>query len=118
MAIHVNIGEYAPQTEDWTSYSERLIEYFTANDVNEAAKKRAILLSVVGASTYQLIRNLVAPQKPTEKAFNDLVKLVQEHYQPNRSVIVQPVLNSILAQDSHACRRIRWNVRSRVTKTL
>ena len=41
------------------------------------------------ASTYQLIRNLVAPAKPTEKAFDDLVRLVQEHYQPNRSVIVQ-----------------------------
>ena len=89
MATHGNIGEYDPQKEDWTSYSERLTEYFTANDVDDAAKKRAILLSVVGASTYQLIRNLVAPRKPTEKAFNDLVKLVQEHYQPNRSIIVQ-----------------------------
>ena len=89
MATHGNIGEYDPQKEDWTSYSERLTEYFTANDVDDAAKQRAILLSVVGASTYQLIRNLVAPCKPTEKAFNDLVKLVQEHYQPNRSIIVQ-----------------------------
>ena len=89
MANHGNIGEYDPQTKDWTSYSERLKEYFTANDVEAAAKKQAILLSVVGASTYQLIRNLVAPQKPTEKGFNDLVTLVQEHYQLNRSVIVQ-----------------------------
>ena len=47
--------------EDWTSYSERLAEYFTANNVEEAAKKQAILLSMVGVSTYQLIRNLVAP---------------------------------------------------------
>ena len=76
MANHRNIGEYDPQTEDWTSYSERLKEYFTANDVEAAAKKRAILLSVVGASTYQLIKNLVAPQKPTEKGFDDLVTLV------------------------------------------
>ena len=44
---------------------------------------------MIGASTYQLIRNLLAPQKPAEKAFNDLVKLVQKHYQPNRSIIVQ-----------------------------
>jgi len=89
MATHGNIGEFDHQKEDWTAYSERLVEYFTANDVGETVKKRAILLSVVGASTYQLIRNLVAPQKPTEKSFDDLVKLVQEHYQPNRSVIVQ-----------------------------
>ena len=44
---------------------------------------------MVGESIYQLIRNLLAPQKPTEKAFNDLVKLVQKHYQPNRSIIAQ-----------------------------
>ena len=61
----------------------------TSNGVDAAAKKRAILLSVVGASIYQLIRNLVAPAKPTEKVFDNLIRLVQEHYQPNRSVIVQ-----------------------------
>ena len=71
MANHGTIGEYDPQKEDWTSYSERLQEYFTANDMDAAAKKRAILLSVVGSSTYQLIRNLVALAKPIEKAFDN-----------------------------------------------
>ena len=91
MANHRNVGEYDPQKEDWTSYSERLQEYFTVNDVDVAPKKRAILLSVVGASFYQLVRNMVAPAKPTEKTFsnNYLVRLALEHYQPNRSVIVQ-----------------------------
>ena len=88
MANHGNVGEYDPQKEDWMSYSERLQEYFTANDMNAAAKK-CTLLNMVGASTYQLIKNLVTPAKPTEKAFDDLVRLVQDHYQPNRSVIVQ-----------------------------
>ena len=37
-ATHGNIGEYDPQKEDWTSYSKRLAEYFTANDVELAAK--------------------------------------------------------------------------------
>ena len=86
MANHRNACKYGPQKEDWMSYSERLQEYFTANDVDAAAKKHAILSSVVGASIYQLIRNLIAPAaaKPTEKAFSNLVRLVQEHYQPNR----------------------------------
>ena len=87
MARHGNIGEFDVH-RDWTSYSERLLEYFTANEVEGAAKKRAILLSVVGAPTYQLIRNLVAPNKPTEHTFEELVKLVQGYYQPNQSVIV------------------------------
>ena len=42
-----------------------------------------------GASTYQLIRNLVSPQKPSEKTSDELVKLVQEHHQPPPSVTVQ-----------------------------
>ena len=55
----------------------------------EGDKRRAILLSFCGAATYQLIRNLVAPNKPTEKTFSDLVTLVKDHYQPRPSTIVQ-----------------------------
>ena len=39
MVKHETIGEYDPQQEDWTSYSKRLLEYFTANDVDGANKK-------------------------------------------------------------------------------
>ena len=75
--------------EDWISYSERQSEYFTANEVDGAEKQRAILLSVVGALTYQLIRNLVAPCKPTERLFEELVALVQGYYHPSPSVILK-----------------------------
>ena len=53
-------------------YCERLEQYFVANDVDDGGKQRAILLSVCGATTYQLIRNLVAPAKPTERTFGEL----------------------------------------------
>ena len=82
-------GEFNSQREDWMAYSERLEEYFMANDIESADKKKAILLSVVGAETYQLIRSLVAPAKPKEKTFDELVKLVQDHHQPIPSAIVQ-----------------------------
>ena len=35
------------------------------------------------------MRSLVAPAKPPAKGFDALVKLVQDHYQPTPSVIVQ-----------------------------
>jgi len=89
MATHGIIGKFDSRTEDWASYTERFTEYFTANDVKSADKKRAILLSGVGPSTYQVIRNLVAPDKPTEKTFDQIVKVVKGHYQPTPSVIVQ-----------------------------
>ena len=46
-------------------------------------------MSIVGAETYQLMRNLTAPAKPTEKSFDQLVKLVKEFHNPAPSVILQ-----------------------------
>ena len=89
MASHGRIGEFNPQREDWTSYIERLKEYFIANDLEEATKQKAILLNVVGAESYQLMRSLTAPKKPTEKSFDQLVALVKEHHHPKPSVILQ-----------------------------
>ena len=38
---------------------------------------------------YQLICNLTAPDKPSSKSFDELVKLVQTHHQPPPSITVQ-----------------------------
>lgn len=89
MALYSRIGEFDSAHEDWLSYTERLEQFFTANDIDDATKQRATLLSVCGASTYQLIRNLLAPAKPSSKSFKELVELVQKHLQPPPSVIVQ-----------------------------
>ena len=88
MATHGSLSEYNP-AEDWVSYVERMDQYFLANDVNEAQKKRAILLSVVGDKTYKLIRDLVAPDKPTDKSYQELVDLLTSHLDPKPSVIVE-----------------------------
>ena len=88
MTTHGSVGEYNHE-EEWAAYCERLEQYFLANDVEEAAKQRAIFLSVCGAPTYQLIRNLVAPEKPTDKSLQELVALVQNHLTPSPSEIVQ-----------------------------
>ena len=89
MAAHGTIGEFDRGQEDWSAYCERLEQYFVANDVQDLSKQRAVLLSMCGAATYQLIRNLVAPKKPTEKSFKDLVKLVSEHHTPPPSATMQ-----------------------------
>ena len=86
MATHGSIGEFKNAQEDWQSYIERLQQYFVANDVKTAEKQRAILLSAVGGPTYQLIRNLLAPEKPHNKTFAQIVEAV---IQPKPSVIVR-----------------------------
>ena len=87
-AIHGTIGTFDPTLEDWGSYTERLQQYFTANDVTEC-KRMAILLSGCGVATYHLMKNLTAPEKPTDKTFAPLVQLVGEHHNPKSSVIVE-----------------------------
>ena len=82
MAKHDSVGE------QWDTYIKRLQNYFVANDIGAEVKKRAIL-SVCGVITYQLIRNLSTPTKPSDLSYEDLVKLVREHCHPRRLEIVQ-----------------------------
>ena len=89
VALYGQVSTFDPETDDWTQYVERLNYYFVANGIDDATKRRAILLSVVGASTYRLIRNLVAPAKPDEKTYKQLVDLVKEHQCPAPSETVQ-----------------------------
>lgn len=59
--------------------------YFQANDVQDAGKKRALLLTLCGAETYNTVRALVAPHKPGEVSFNDIMTLLGDHYDPRPS---------------------------------
>ena len=43
--------------EDWKQYIERLGHYFFTNELTDADKQKAILLTVVGAETYNLLHN-------------------------------------------------------------
>jgi len=59
------------------------------NEITEATKKHAIFLSSVGASMYALLRSLVAPSKPGEKSFAELITTLSNHFQPAPSPIVE-----------------------------
>ena len=63
MSVHGKISQFIPSQESWSSYTERLEYYFIANDVQDLAKKKAILLTVCGPSTFQLLKNLLQPIK-------------------------------------------------------
>ena len=89
MTLHGVIGQFDRDADDWDSYCERFDLYSSANDINAPEKRRAVFLSVCGASTYELIRSLVAPDKPTDKTLVELTKLVKDHLTPRPSSIVQ-----------------------------
>ena len=75
--------------KDWRAYVERLDQYLESNKITPAERKRAIFLGVCGATTYQLTRDLVYPQKQAEKSYTQLVEIVTKHYNPKPSVTMQ-----------------------------
>ena len=81
------IGEFDSSVDDWNSYTERLEQYLMANEVGSPEKKRAVLLSSVGASTYKLIRNLTSPHPPGSRTYKEIIDLVRDHFNPKPSVI-------------------------------
>ena len=84
MATLGKIGEFQPSVEDWTQYAKRLEFFFTANGIATAEKKCATFLAVVDPTTYKLLRSMLAPKKPGEVAFNEIVKVLSDHYSPSR----------------------------------
>ena len=89
MATHGSLGEFDGNQEEWTSYMERMDQYFTANNITNPVKMYAILLSSCGSSTYKLIWSQVAPDKHTERSYSELVTLVGENYHSKPSMTVQ-----------------------------
>ena len=60
--------------QEWVEYVERLENYSIANNIADAAKRRAILLNGVGAPTYRLIKTLALPGTPKDLSFEEIVE--------------------------------------------
>ena len=72
---------YDETIEPWSSYVERLGQYFKANKVDDSLKV-ASLLSLIGGKTYNILRTLTSPTKPAEKSYQEIIKLLGDHLSP------------------------------------
>ena len=83
------VGEFDQKLESWEQYAERLGHFLDANSIQDATKKRSVFLSVIGLTTYKLLASLIAPDKPGDKEYEELVKVLKEYHNPAPSEIVQ-----------------------------
>ena len=83
------VEEFNGGREEWTKYTERLGHFLDVKRIMENDKKQAILLSVVGPSTYRLLKSLLASAKPGVKTYNKVVTQLTTHYAPSPSETVQ-----------------------------
>ncbi|CAL1280695.1 unnamed protein product [Larinioides sclopetarius] len=78
---NISFESYDASVGDWSSYVERLESYFVVNGIEDKMKVPAIL-SLMGATTYKLLKNLATPNIPSELTYQDIVKLLSEHLNP------------------------------------
>ena len=74
---HGLLGEFRAGVENIDDYNERFELYCLPNAVAMAdehvARKKAIFLTSVGASTYSLLRTLVRPRQPQDLELDDII---------------------------------------------
>lgn len=66
-----------PSSEDWNAYSERFEQYVIANEIKDEKKIVATFLTTMGSKTYNVLRDLLAPEKPSAVKLEDLVKTLR-----------------------------------------
>ena len=83
-----NMSAFDPKTDNVSTYLERLQLYFEANRV-EDDRKVAVLLTVVGAQTYDTLRSLLAPTSPRDKSYEELLEVLRKHYDPQPLLVAE-----------------------------
>ncbi|UYV70463.1 K02A2.6-like, partial [Cordylochernes scorpioides] len=90
MANFGSIESFDPKKpEKWIVYLERMNFFFLANDIVKPERRKAIFLTLIGAETYALARSLASPKELSFVEYDDLIKLLTDHFCPRPNVIVQ-----------------------------
>ena len=80
-----HISPFVEGQEEWPQYAERIEHFFKANDIAGEEKQLATFLSLIGPQAYKLLASLVAPSKPGEKKY---AEVVEELKKPLRSAAI------------------------------
>ena len=90
---HGLLCEFRAGVESIDEYKERFELYCLANAVpigdEHVARRKAIFLTSVGASTYSLLRTSVRLRQPQDLELDDIIQQLRNHYEPKKIVIAE-----------------------------
>ncbi len=89
MATIGSMDQFVPEKETIECYVERLEQYLLANEIGNAGKKKATLLTVLGSTVYSVLRDLLSPESPSTKTYQELVETLKQHYSPKPLIIAE-----------------------------
>lgn len=75
--------------QSWETYKCRIKQWFVANDITATSdpagiKRRAVLLSALADGTHKLAADLVLPKQLTDVPYEDVLRILDEHFTPKR----------------------------------
>lgn len=83
-----SLGSFDDSIEQWSSYTERFDYFVAANGINND-RIVPTFLSVIGPQTFNLLRNLLQPDKPGSKTYKQIVDTLTAHFSPKPLVIAE-----------------------------
>ena len=91
MAASVKYGQLVvdqPEVESTELYEERDKVFLDANEILDD-RRVSVLLSVIGASHFSLLSNLLAPKKPSDKTVGEFLAVLKAHFSKKRVTIAE-----------------------------
>lgn len=73
--------QFDASVEPFKNFSERLEAFFTLNGTSDK-KKVSSLVVFFGPEMYKTLKNLLVPDSPKTKSFDELVEVLKNHYSP------------------------------------
>ena len=115
MPSYGDIEHFSGTAADRDTYMECVEQYLIGNDLGETAlgdnaetvqarekkKRRAILLSVIGADTYSLLKSLCLPTKPAEKS-------CWNRWNTEKTILTYTIRNGTKVQVSYTYEQTKW----------
>ena len=88
MATFGSLKEFFPASDSIKTYLQCAKLYFTANEVPQDLQV-ATLLTSIGASKYDQLCDLLAPDDPGTKTLDEMSDLLNAHFEPPRIEIAE-----------------------------
>ncbi|XP_066983823.1 uncharacterized protein [Macrobrachium rosenbergii] len=85
MATNIGNIESFEEGEDFNAWCERFDCFLHLNKITAESECRAAFLTLVGKSSYNLIRDLVSPEVPTAKSYHQLKEILTNHFEPKKN---------------------------------
>ncbi|XP_075721992.1 uncharacterized protein LOC142765218 [Rhipicephalus microplus] len=86
---HQQLPDFDDKKDNWKAYVIKAEAYFEATGGTESARKRTLLGAASSTRTVQILSGRIAPKKPNSLEYEDVVKALDEFFDPKRHVIAE-----------------------------